>query len=40
MAMLDRVVDSAIVIRFAGKSYRQHRTEQKQAAANQRLAQS
>lgn len=40
MAMLDRVVDSAIVIRFEGKSYRQHRTEQKQAAANQRSAQS
>jgi DNA replication protein DnaC len=36
MAMLDRVVDSAIVLRFEGKSYRQHRTEQKQAAAKNR----
>lgn len=33
MALLDRVVDSAIVLRFEGKSYRQHRAEQKQAAA-------
>lgn len=40
MAMLDRVVDSAIVLRFEGKSYRQHRTEQKQAAAKQSSAQS
>ena len=30
MALLDRVVDSAIVLRFEGKSYRQHRAEQKQ----------
>ena len=27
MALLDRVVDNAIVIRFEGKSYRQHRAE-------------
>lgn len=33
MALLDRVVDNAIVIRFEGKSYRKHRTEQKQATA-------
>ena len=33
MALLDRVVDSAIVLRFEGKSYRQHRAEQKQTAA-------
>lgn len=31
MALLDRVVDSAIRIRFDGKSYRQHRAEQKQS---------
>ena len=34
MALLDRVVDSAIVVRFDGKSYRQHRAEQKQASAS------
>jgi DNA replication protein DnaC len=36
MALLDRVVDNAIVIRFEGKSYRQHRAEQKQSAASKR----
>ena len=30
MTLLDRVVDGAIVIRFDGKSYRQHRAEQNQ----------
>jgi len=30
MALLDRLVDRAIVIRFDGKSYRQHRAEQNQ----------
>jgi DNA replication protein DnaC len=29
MALLDRVVDSAIIIPFEGKSYRKHRAEQK-----------
>ncbi len=33
MALLDRVVDSAIVLRFEGKSYRKHRAEQKNQAA-------
>ncbi len=33
MALLDRVVDRAIVIRFDGKSYRQHRAEQKQSSS-------
>ena len=36
MALLDRVVDNAIVIRFEGKSYRQHRAQQKQSAASKR----
>ena len=36
MALLDRVVDSAIVVRFEGKSYRQHRAEQKQATESKR----
>jgi DNA replication protein DnaC len=36
MALLDRVVDSAIVIRFDGKSYRQHRAEQKQLSPAKR----
>jgi len=36
MALLDRVVDNAIVIRFEGKSYRQHRAEQKQSEASKR----
>jgi DNA replication protein DnaC len=36
MALLDRVVDSAIVVRFDGKSYRQHRAEQKQSLASKR----
>jgi DNA replication protein DnaC len=36
MALLDRVVDSAVVIRFEGKSYRKHRAEQKQATASKR----
>lgn len=36
MALLDRVVDNAIVIRFEGKSYRQHRAEQKRLAASKR----
>lgn len=36
MALLDRVVDNAIVIRFEGKSYRQHRAERKQSAASKR----
>ena len=40
MALLDRVVDSAIVLRFEGKSYRQHRAEQKQSAISQRSMQS
>ncbi|WP_302120595.1 ATP-binding protein [Allorhodopirellula heiligendammensis] len=40
IAMLDRIVDSAIVIRFEGKSYRQHRTERKQVAAKQSSTQS
>lgn len=31
MALLDRVVDGAITIRFDGKSYRQHRAEQKRS---------
>ena len=30
MALLDRVVDSAIVQKFEGISYRKHRAEQKQ----------
>jgi DNA replication protein DnaC len=33
MALLDRVVDRAIVIRFDGKSYRQHRAEQKRSSS-------
>ena len=33
MALLDRVVDRAIALRFEGKSYRQYRAEQKQQAA-------
>jgi len=37
MALLDRVVDNAIVIRFEGKSYRQHRAEQKQSTASKRF---
>jgi DNA replication protein DnaC len=36
MALLDRVVDNAIVIRFEGKSYRKHRAEQKQCKSNSR----
>ena len=32
MALLDRVVDGAIIQRFKGKSYRAHRAEQKAAA--------
>lgn len=36
MALLDRVVDNAITLRFEGKSYRQHRAEQKQSAASKR----
>ena len=36
MALLDRVVDNAVVIRFEGKSYRQHRAEQKQSASSKR----
>lgn len=36
MALLDRVVDRAIVIHFEGKSYRQHRAEQKQSSASKR----
>ena len=36
MAMLDRVVDNAIVIRFEGKSYRKHRAEQKQSNPQKR----
>ena len=36
MALLDRVVDNAIVIRFEGKSHRKHRAEQKQAASSTR----
>jgi len=36
MALLDRVVDNAIVIRFEGKSYRQHRAEQKRSTASKR----
>ena len=35
MALLDRVVDGAIIQRFKGKSYRAHRAEQK-AASNDR----
>jgi len=31
MALLDRVVDRGIVIRFDGKSYRKHRAEQHQS---------
>ena len=30
MALLDRVVDSSIIIKFDGKSYRAERAEQKQ----------
>jgi DNA replication protein DnaC len=40
MALLDRVVDNAIVLRFEGKSYRQYRAEQKQSARNQSSSQS
>lgn len=36
MALLDRVVDRAIVLRFEGKSYRQHRAEQKKSSASKR----
>jgi DNA replication protein DnaC len=36
MALLDRVVDNAIVIRFEGKSYRQHRAQQKRTTASKR----
>lgn len=36
MAMLDRTVDTAIITKFQGKSYRQHRAEQQQA--NQKKA--
>jgi DNA replication protein DnaC len=36
MALLDRVVDRAIVFRFEGKSYRQHRAEQKKSSASKR----
>ena len=34
MAMLDRVVDGAIIHRFDGKSYRAHRAEQKEKNGN------
>jgi DNA replication protein DnaC len=36
MALLDRVVDGAIIQRFEGKSYRAHRAEQKAAAKGRR----
>jgi DNA replication protein DnaC len=36
MALLDRVVDGAIIQRFQGKSYRAHRAEQKAAGAGRR----
>lgn len=36
MAMLDRVVDRVITIRFDGKSYRQHRAEQNQSTSASR----
>lgn len=39
MALLDRVVDGAIIQRFQGKSYRAHRAEQKKTAAG-RMAKS
>jgi hypothetical protein len=32
MAMLDRTVDTAIITKFEGKSYRKHRAEQLQAS--------
>lgn len=35
MALLDRVVDGAIIQRFQGKSYRAHRAEQKAAGKDQ-----
>jgi DNA replication protein DnaC len=35
MAMLDRTVDTAIICKFEGKSYRKHRAEQKQANRKQ-----
>ena len=38
MALLDRVVDGAIIQRFQGKSYRAHRAEQKAADNGQRSA--
>ena len=38
MALLDRVVDGAIIQRFQGKSYRAHRAEQKAAGKGQRSA--
>lgn len=36
MALLDRVVDRAIVLRFVGDSYRQHRAKQNQPSASKR----
>ena len=39
MALLDRVVNNAIIIRFEGKSYRQHRAQQKQSAQQKQGAQ-
>lgn len=36
MAMLDRTVDQAVICKFEGKSYRQHRAEQKRATRKQR----
>jgi DNA replication protein DnaC len=38
MALLDRVVDSAIVQRFEGKSYRKHRAELKEQAEQKKQA--
>ena len=32
MALLDRVVDGAIILRTKGKSYRAHRAQQRQPA--------
>jgi DNA replication protein DnaC len=39
MAILDRVADGTIIQKFAGKSYRKHRTEQKQAEQKARQQQ-
>jgi DNA replication protein DnaC len=40
MAILDRVVDTAIIKTFEGKSYRDHRSQQKRANGQENKAKS